>query len=103
MNIIKFEGKNYYQVKPHEKIKRNALHSFSPNEASKHIKHESTIGMTPSQFHTDKCFFNPAIKQLPHQTKQKFNIKNLYNSIVKKDYQSNGSYSNNRTQRKTIL
>lgn len=79
--IIIFQGKLYYKLKEHEKIKAGALHVLKYNsyddESGLHtIKHHETIGKTPSQF-SDRDFFNIHISDYKHKI-EKFNINNLY-------------------------
>jgi len=76
LNIIEYAGKKYYQVKPHERIRRYALHSLHPTASFSPIKYVFTNG---------RYFFNPLIESPKHDNKpQKFDINNLYNSKEKK-------------------
>jgi len=85
LNIIEYAGKKYYQVKPHERIRRYALHSLHPTASFSPIKYEHTIGKTPSVFTNGRYFFNPLIESPKRDNKpQKFDINNLYNSKEKK-------------------
>lgn len=79
--IIEHKGKQYYKVKPDEKIKRNALHrNKSGGSYTQIIDNAAIIGETSSEF-TYHDFFNPVLIKVKNSTKsEKFDIKNLYNS-----------------------